>query len=157
MTPAIQNAITTRSERAAKKAARVKRFVEAAERSLCLNDPIENEARIRALVLSALHNADGNKLDKSLIFRAVYAGCGRPPKHSGKAGRTRRTICRAINLVLEKLYLEGAIHVQTENTNVVDTNQRTVSIIYLRPTNDIPVNRIAASVFGPVWGSTKLL
>lgn len=35
--------------------------------------------------------------------------------------------------------------------------ERVVSMIYELPTNDIPVNRLAASVIGPVWGSTGLL
>jgi len=40
---------------------------------------------------------------------------------------------------------------------LANSAKRVVSMIYLRPTNDIPVNRIAASVIGPVWGSSGLL
>ena len=44
-----------------------------------------------------------------------------------------------------------------EATNRTKAANRTASMIYLRPTNDQPVNIVAARVIGPVWGNLELL
>jgi hypothetical protein len=141
-----------RTERWVSKTKLRERFIE--------NAFIADEGRLRGIVLGALRER-GN-LARTQLYAAIYAACGFGPKL--KNCRIKRRLRHSIDLLLQKLYLEGAIlldfvkvhgdwqkDVQPHKRDL-DKFPRTVSMIYLRPTNDIRVNRIAASVIGPVWG-----
>jgi hypothetical protein len=124
---------------------------------------IKNEDAIRDIVLQVLRGADGTS--KSVLFAAVYRAFACP----GHGSQGRKTLRVSIDLVLQKLYLEGVIFVDSVRVpgdcqldvppykRDLTKVPRTVSMIYLRPTNDMPVNRVAARVIGPVWGSSALL
>jgi hypothetical protein len=82
---------------------------------------------------------------------------------SNKRHRARRA--GFANSILRSLCDEQIIHAGPTGylyylgakPHTSESSQRAVSMIYELPTNDIPVNRIAASVIGPVWGSSGLL
>lgn len=125
-----------REARAAKKAARAKKFVAGAERAAA-SAFIEDEGWVRAVVLETLRKANGTS--KSSLLHALYRT---------RAGKRKKIVRVALESALAKLYLEGRVTVGSAHAGLGKA-QRTVSMIYLRPTNDIPVNRMAASVIGP--------
>lgn len=157
-----------RAERAAKRNSRVAKWlgVNVAQSSVIESTVIDDEDKLRQIILDALQ--DGGK-SASRLYRAVYDAYGLPPAAEVVKDRARRKMRRSIDVLLRKLHLRREIVVDSVKVagdwqdNVPshkrDLNRipRTVSMIYLRPTNDIPVDRIAASVIGSVWGSSELL
>jgi hypothetical protein len=145
-----------RSTRAVKKSVRASRWIDEinSNRGRARNALVENEDRIRLATLGVLGRGCATK---SILLAAVYVSLGCPGK------RVRKKIRAAVEIVLAKLYLEGVLYVPDAQTKNIPRHrrnldrQRMASMIYLRPTNDIPVNRIAASVIGPVWGTTTNL
>ena len=136
-------------ERAARRMERANNFAAVAERRNWVNTPVQHESRIRGVVIDSLRGKTG--LSKMQIYTAVYTAFGLIEK-----GYRRRRFRESIEIVLRKLYLEGVIHLPQQNADAsTDAGPRRVSMIYLLPTNDIPINRLAASVIGPVWGATQ--
>jgi len=142
-----------RAKRAAKHARRTAQWTEGViQRAEWITTAkVEHETAIRKAITGVLKPGKGTS--KCVIFSVVYKSFGRPAADS----RERKRLRVDIDTVLARLYLEGVIRCRFALEGPTpDGHPRVTSMIYLRPTNDIPVNRIAASVNGPVWGSSGL-
>ena len=114
------------------------------------------------LAFISMRHADGWSTSRDEIHAIV---CRLGTKIWSKARHNSRRVGFA-NSILRELCESRVIHVAEKGTkyylgprptSTERPAERIVSMIYELPTNDIPVDRLAASVIGPVWGSSSLL